>query len=131
MDAHTGVVAYRGTDATLVGWKEDFNLSFESPIPAQTDAVAFLNAAAGSFDRLYLCGHSKGGNLAVYAAAHCADEARRKVVEIYSFDGPGLDDQTADSPEYAEVPPPHPLLRARVLHHRHADGLSQPVHHHR
>ena len=105
LDEHTGIVAYRGTDATLVGWKEDFNLSFESPIPAQTDAVAFLNEAAAGFDRLYLCGHSKGGNLAVYAAAHCESDARKKLVEIYSFDGPGLDDATADSAAYAEVSP--------------------------
>ena len=67
----TVLVVFRGTDNTMVGWKEDFNMSFAEEIPAQRDAVAYLRAAAARyrFAPLRVCGHSKGGNLAVYAAA--------------------------------------------------------------
>ena len=65
LDENTAAAAFRGTDSTVVGWKEDFNMGFESPVPAQTDAVEFLTEAARRYDRLYTCGHSKGGNLAL------------------------------------------------------------------
>ena len=103
LDERTAVAAFRGTDSTVVGWKEDFNMGFESPVPAQTDAVEFLTAAARQFERLYTCGHSKGGNLALYAAVRSPADVRAKVLGVYSFDGPGLDDQTAGSPEYEEI----------------------------
>lgn len=105
LDERTAVVSFRGTDASIVGWKEDFNLSFESPIPAQIDAVAFLTECAKAADRLYVCGHSKGGNLAMYAAAHAEPAVRDQIAEIYSFDGPGLDDATCDSEGYQSVSP--------------------------
>ena len=103
LDENTAAAAFRGTDSTVVGWKEDFNMGFESPVPAQTDAVEFLTEAARRYDRLYTCGHSKGGNLALYAAVRADASVRAKVQGVYSFDGPGLDDQTADSPEYEEI----------------------------
>lgn len=103
LDETTAVAAFRGTDSTVVGWKEDFNMGFESPVPAQTDAVKFLTEAARSCERLYTCGHSKGGNLALYAAVRGDAAVRAKVQGVYSFDGPGLDDQTAESPEYDEM----------------------------
>lgn len=90
----TGIVAFRGTDATLVGWHEDLNLSFETPVPAQEDALAFLTEAAKMAPRLYVCGHSKGGNLAMYAAARASADVRNRVLGVYNFDGPGLDDAT-------------------------------------
>lgn len=98
-----GVVAFRGTDATLVGWKEDFNMSFESPIPSQLEAVNFLNEASGDAHTLYVCGHSKGGNLALYSASMCNPHTRKRIKGVYSFDGPGLDDETARSEGYTEL----------------------------
>ena len=92
-----GVVAFRGTDATLVGWKEDFNMGFESPIPSQTEAVRFLETCAGDFDRLVVCGHSKGGNLAMYASAMCRPEVQDQIISTFSYDGPGMDDATLQS----------------------------------
>ncbi|MDD3335379.1 MAG: DUF2974 domain-containing protein [Eubacteriales bacterium] len=100
---HTAIIAFRGTDATVVGWKEDFNLAFETPIPAQEDAVRFLNEAVPAYEKIYVCGHSKGGNLSLYAAAHSDSEVRNHLVEIYSFDGPGLDDVTYSSTSYLEI----------------------------
>ena len=97
-------VAFRGTDSTIVGWREDFNMAFESPVPAQSAAVKYLNEAAALTDGpLILGGHSKGGNLAVYAAAHADPILQSRIRLVYSFDGPGLDDATMASEGYANI----------------------------
>lgn len=95
-------VAFRGTDSSLVGWREDFSMAFET-VPAQTAAAAYLEQAAQDGKRLTVSGHSKGGNLAVYAAAHVSPEAQALIERVYSFDGPGLDDATVDSDGYARI----------------------------
>ena len=95
-------VAFRGTDSTIVGWREDFSMAFET-VPAQTAAAAYLEAAAKSGCRLTVGGHSKGGNLAVYAAAHVSPAAQSLIDRVYSFDGPGLDDETVASEGYARI----------------------------
>lgn len=102
------VVAFRGTDGTVVGWKEDFNMSYERDVPAQRLAVAFLQAAADNLhacgcDHLILCGHSKGGNLAMYAAAMCPAEVQSHIQAVYSFDGPGLAEHVLASAGWAAV----------------------------
>ena len=100
----THYVAFRGTDSTIVGWREDFNMAFESPVPAQTAAVKYLTEAAERTDGpLLLGGHSKGGNLAVYAAAHADPMLQSRIRLVYSFDGPGLDDATMASDGYARI----------------------------
>ena len=100
------VVAYRGTDHTLVGWKEDFMMSYISPVPAQAEALAYLVKAAEVSDApIVLTGHSKGGNLASYAGAHAAPEIQKRIMEVASFDGPGLDDATIDSEGYSRIRP--------------------------
>lgn len=100
----TAFVAYRGTDNTIVGWKEDFNLSFVSPVPAQASAVAYLCEAAGCLPGgLRVGGHSKGGNLAVYAAANCPQKVQDRILRVYSNDGPGMDEKTFSSDGYARI----------------------------
>lgn len=102
----TAYVAFRGTDNTLVGWRENFNMSFESPVAAQMEAVAYLERAAlRTLRPLRVGGHSKGGNLASYAAAGISPESQARLIEIHSFDGPGLDDATIASPGYARIRP--------------------------
>lgn len=97
-------VAYRGTDHTLVGWKEDFNMSFMTPVPAQEAAVAYLErVASGLRGRLRLGGHSKGGNLAVYAASFCRPRTQRRVSEVYNNDGPGFDASVIARDGYGNV----------------------------
>ena len=97
-------VAFRGTDNTIVGWREDFNMAFESPVPAQTAAVAYLTQIAAETEGpLWVGGHSKGGNLAIYAAAHADPAVQARIRLIYSFDGPGLDDATMASEGYAAI----------------------------
>ncbi len=83
-------IAFRGTDSTLVGWKENFNMTFLSPVPAQREAVRYLTAAAQNASRLILGGHSKGGNLAIYAAAFCELPVQERIDAIYNYDGPGF-----------------------------------------
>lgn len=99
------VLSFEGTDSSLVGWKEDFNMSFESPVPAQEAARAYLRrVAADDLDApLILTGHSKGGNLAVWAAAFAGDYLQARIEGVYSFDGPGLMDKDADSAGYAAI----------------------------
>lgn len=87
------VVAYRGTDLTITGWKEDFNMFFISPLPSQITAVKYLNTVAGKTEatsKITIVGHSKGGNLAVYSNAFCKDEISKRILKVYNLDGPGF-----------------------------------------
>ncbi len=87
----TVYVAFRGTDESIVGWKEDFNMAFLSPVPGQELSVEYLNTVAERIrDSFYIGGHSKGGNLAVYSAMNCRSEVQDRIVRIYSMDGPGF-----------------------------------------
>lgn len=105
-------VCFRGTDSSLVGWREDFTMAFESPVPAQMEAVTYLERAAiQAPGGLYVVGHSKGGNLAAYAAAHASPVTQKQLVSVYSFDGPGLDTDTMASPGYARI---RPVLHAVI-----------------
>ncbi len=98
------VICYRGTDLSLAGWKEDFNMSFDSPVPAQEAALEYLHkAAAGSVTPLVLLGHSKGGNLAVYAAAYSMPAVQNRLLKAFTFDGPGLTEEAARSEGYLRV----------------------------
>lgn len=97
-------VAFRGTDESIVGWKEDFNMAFQTPVPAQEKAVQYLNLVAdhiaGDF---YVGGHSKGGNLAVYSSMKCKDCIRERIIKIYSHDGPGFRQEVLESGEFDEI----------------------------
>jgi len=84
-------IVYRGTDTSFVGWKENFNMSFKEVIPAQLEAADYLEKIASMINGpLRLGGHSKGGNLAVYAASNCDKTIQNRITEIYSNDAPGF-----------------------------------------
>lgn len=85
-------VAFRGTDDTIVGWKEDFNMAFTPEIPAQKYALEYLKrvSSALAFSTLIVGGHSKGGNLAVYAAVFCGADVQKRISAVYNNDGPGF-----------------------------------------
>lgn len=94
-------VAFRGTDDTIVGWREDFNLSHMEEVPSQRMAAAYLNHLDMTPDTtLYVGGHSKGGNLAVWGAVHAEEEIRRRIAWVYSNDGPGFSEGTITSEAY-------------------------------
>ena len=86
-------VSFRGTDDSIVGWREDFCLSYLESIPAQRMAAQYLSRVAQKYpdERIYVCGHSKGGNMAAYAAASCSDGVSARIIAVYSCDGPGFD----------------------------------------
>lgn len=99
-------IVFRGTDATLVGWKEDFNMSFLPVVPAQALALQYLEGAAALLSgKLMVAGHSKGGNLAIYAGVRCSDKVRRRIAAIYNNDGPGFYDIESLGSHYAEMLP--------------------------
>ena len=84
-------ICFRGTDLTLLGWKEDFNMSYLDEVPAQAEAVRYVNEVAALTEgKIYIGGHSKGGNLAMYAAMNCQDGARERIAGVFNHDGPGF-----------------------------------------
>lgn len=84
-------VAFRGTDENLIGWKEDLNMSYMTPVPSQKAALAYFRKVASLHDGpILIGGHSKGGNLAVFAAAVCGLRLQNRIQRVYSFDGPGF-----------------------------------------
>ncbi len=84
-------LAYRGTDETIVGWKEDFNMAFLDPVPGQSFAAKYMNMVTGRLrQRFYVGGHSKGGNFAVYASLCCKEQVQDRIIKVYNHDGPGF-----------------------------------------
>lgn len=97
-------VAYRGTDLSITGWKEDFNMTFRSGVPAQQEAVRYLQRVAEiTTGPLYVGGHSKGGNLAVYASMNCSAGVRERIDRIYDHDGPGFRPEVRQKSAYEEI----------------------------
>lgn len=111
------VVAFRGTDNTLVGWKEDFNMAFRCPIPAQESAEEYLTSIAkrssnkrynlrSNIPRLLVAGHSKGGNMAVYASMKLDSNDKKlgsRIEKIYSMDGPGFASDVVNMEVFSDV----------------------------
>lgn len=128
-------IAFRGTDDTILGWKEDFMMTYTMPIPSQNRAKEYFEQIASkkynksliyliqnrnyktsifsSFKQyliqcfqgvqVRLGGHSKGGNLAVYAACNTNEKTKKRIIEIYNNDGPGFDLEILDLPEYQKI----------------------------
>lgn len=143
LDDGTAVLAYRGTDYTLVGWKEDFNMTFQESIPAQHEALRYLEDFAQVWfaindvpdtelemekqmrtsAALVLTGHSKGGNLAVYAAARTKELYQQRILEIHNQDGPGFPEPMMKDEGYQRIVPkiftfiPQSSVVGRLLEH--------------
>ena len=99
-------LAFRGTDYTLTGWKEDFNMTFQQTVPAQRLAVQYTREVAMEFSQpMRLGGHSKGGNLAVFAAARSSPMHQSRILEVFNHDGPGFTDYLMGDPGYLTMMP--------------------------
>ena len=97
-------VAFRGTDATFAGWRENFDMAYASPVPAQRMAAAYLDSIARHLPRrIVVGGHSKGGNLALYAALSCASSVRDRIEAVYAHDAPGFPRGLFSSADYASL----------------------------
>lgn len=84
-------LSFRGTDNTINGWKEDLLMTFDEIVPSQADALEYIELVAkNTSGELFLGGHSKGGNLAVYAALFSKEKVAKRIKGVFSFDGPGL-----------------------------------------
>ena len=99
-------VTFRGTDDTIVGWKEDCLLTVMDEIPAQRDAVEYLTWAASVYPgKIAVGGHSKGGNLAMYAAAMVPESVQERIGNIYNNDGPGFQEKILQTEGYRRIKP--------------------------
>lgn len=100
----TNFIVYRGTDKSLVGWKEDFNMAFKHPIPAQIEAVKYFDQACKKMKgKFILGGHSKGGNLALFSATYCNSKNQKRILEIYNFDGPGFEETVLNDKRFISI----------------------------
>lgn len=98
-------IAFRGTDKTLVGWKEDFNMAIMTATPAQIKAAQYAAEIAEKYSgfRIRIGGHSKGGNLSVWAAAHLPQKSKERLIYIYNNDGPGFTSDFLKSSDYLSI----------------------------
>lgn len=100
----TVYIAFRGTDETIVGWKEDFNMAFLSPIPGQMYSAKYLNMVTAKLHKpFYVGGHSKGGNLAVYGAMCCLPVVQKQILKVYNMDGPGFRPEVLERCGYKRI----------------------------
>ena len=125
LDNNSAFIAFRGTDYTLTGWKEDFNMTFRESIPAQLLAAQYTKEISERYPMgLYMGGHSKGGNLAVYSAVKSDALIRRRIQAVYNHDGPGFTDFVMEDPAYLEMVPrittiiPQSSVLGMLLEHR-------------
>lgn len=117
-------IVYRGTDDTIVGWKEDFNIAYMDVIPAQEEALKYLKRAATALKgRIYLMGHSKGGNLSVYSGTRCGKRIQKRIEGIYNMDGPGFLEEFLSLDDYRSMNEktywylPHESMIGTLLYH--------------
>lgn len=97
-------IAYRGTDASLIGWREDFKMAYSEPVKAQLMALEYMTKVSEYIDGVFrVGGHSKGGNIAVYASMMCSDELRKRIIDVYSNDGPGFRPEVIKSSNYSKL----------------------------
>lgn len=89
------VVSFRGTDDSLIGWKEDIDLFVRNTIPSHALAVEYIENVAKHFEGgITIIGHSKGGNVSLFAALNCSEETRSRIKAVYNNDGPGFYDNS-------------------------------------
>ena len=99
------LVVFRGTDDTLIGWKEDFHMTYMDHVPSQRRAASYLQHVMKEFPkgRFMVAGHSKGGNLAAYACSYLPDHLIEQVDAIYCYDAPGLNKAIIETEGYQRI----------------------------
>ncbi len=118
------LIAFRGTDVTVTGVKESAMLSYMFPVPAQIEALHYFQETAMLYDGdIRICGHSKGGNLAVFAGVNCSNSLKKRIVGIYEDDAPGFPKWFFDRYDYAQIKDkihfltPQSSVIGRMLYH--------------
>ena len=107
LDSETILVAYRGTDGSMVGLNEDVDMSYQPEIFGQSVAADYLDKMAQAYPdkKIYTVGHSKGGNFAAYALYAASPSLQNRVIKAYSFDGPGFMKEMYNQIEFQRVIP--------------------------
>lgn len=107
LDLDTYLIVFRGTDDSIIGWKEDFHMTYMKEIPAQKHAIEYLEEFFTQHpkQKVIVAGHSKGGNLAVYAASQIQSELQEKISSVYTYDAPGLQAHLTETTGYQDVIP--------------------------
>ena len=105
LNLDTYLIVFRGTDDSIIGWKEDFHMTYMKEIPAQKHALQYLQDffAQHPNQKVVLAGHSKGGNLAVYAASQLDPNLQKNIISVYTFDAPGLHKELTETPGYQNM----------------------------
>lgn len=124
LNDHACLVAFRGTDATVTGVKESAMLSYMFPVPAQIEALHYFQETAMlQKGDIYLCGHSKGGNLAVFAAVNCSNSLKKRISAVYENDAPGFPKWFFNRYDYQQIKDkihlytPQGSIVGRMLYH--------------
>lgn len=98
LDKNKHFISFRGTDNSIVGWQEDLNMYCMFPLPSQKKSAEYISQVMNAYDGTFILGgHSKGGNLAVYAAAVSTPDTQKRIESIFSHDGPGFTEEMIDS----------------------------------
>ena len=107
LNLDTYLIVFRGTDDSIIGWKEDFHMTYMKEIPAQKHALEYLEDFFKQYPKqeVIIAGHSKGGNLAVYAASQIQPDLQEKISAVYTYDAPGLQAHLTETSGYQEVIP--------------------------
>ena len=104
LENKTNLIIFRGTDQSIVGWKEDFNMAYKMPIPAHIEAVNYFDKACKKLKgKISLAGHSKGGNLSMFAGTYCIPKNQKRIIEIYNYDGPGFEQIVLNDKRYINI----------------------------
>ncbi len=124
LDDGSLLVAFRGTDVTVTGVKESAMLSYMFPVPAQIEALHYFQETAMLTDGdIRICGHSKGGNLAVFAAVNCSNSLKKRIVGVYEDDAPGFPKWFFERYDYKQIEnrifllTPQTSIIGRMLYH--------------
>lgn len=100
----TGYISLRGTDTSLLGWREDLTIMYQDDMPSQDMAKEYVDEVTKKFDgNFYIGGHSKGGNLAIYAALKLDKKVQNRLIKVYSFDGPGFRYDVNHDPSFKRI----------------------------
>lgn len=105
IDDKTTYISFEGTDDLISGWKEDFQMTYVFPVPAQREAIKYINKSVSMLSKRHyiLGGHSKGGNLALVAGMFANPFIKSKILKIISYDGPGLKQRELESKHYKSI----------------------------
>lgn len=125
-------ISFIGTNSTITGWKEDFNMAFMDNVPCQIEGKNYLESVASKYKnkKLRIGGHSKGGNVAIYSAITASKEIQDRIIKGYNYDGPGFNKKTIEQYKNSNILSklvtymPQDSIIGRILDHQEKCEIS-------